>query len=258
MKVAAIQTRAGVDLTANLDRADALLASAKRKGAALALLPEYFARYGTDKTLATAADRADEVVARIRGAAKRLGIGVVAGGIVRRPGNADRPVNETILFTSDGSVVARYRKMRLFAATVKGKRYGEGLWLTPGRSVTVAPFGQWRIGFATCFDLRFPDHFQKLRQKGADLIVVPSAFTAATGRAHWETLVTARAIETQSSAVAPALAGASERRGVYGHTMIVDPWGKSSLLGEEEGILVATLSASRIERTRKTIPLGID
>ncbi|MBF0171146.1 MAG: carbon-nitrogen hydrolase family protein [Nitrospinae bacterium] len=258
MKVAAIQTMAGTDRAANLARAETLLAEAKGRGATLAALPEYFACYGDDATLAASAAGADEVVARMADAARRLKMAIVAGGIVRRPKGADRPVNETLLFDEDGSVVARYRKRKLFAATVNGKRYGEGLWLAPGRNVTVAEQAGWRIGLATCFDLRFPAHFARLRAKGATLIVAPSAFTAATGRAHWAPLVTARAIETQSYVVAPALAGTSQGRAVHGHTMIVDPWGKAETLEDREGMLLATLSASRIEKTRTTIPMGIE
>jgi len=169
-------------------------------------------------------------------------------------------MRQRVLLGPGGEEIARYRKTRLFDAQTALRTYRESDWLAPGDSLAVAGVDQWTLGLSICFELRFPDHFAVLRRMGAEIIAVPAAFTYETGKDHWLTLLSARAIETQCYIVAPALVGGEDRnRRCFGATAIVDPWGRLLAAREEgDGVVTATLDKNLVAGIRRAMPLGFD
>jgi nitrilase len=254
MKTAVAQTRAGVEIGANLTSAERLIAEAADRSARWVVLPEYFACYGAEAAIKGAVRWTDEIVRRLGAAAKKGNLWITAGGVVRT--RHGKFYNDSLIINPAGEMTAYYAKRHLFTATIGGRRYGEGAWLQPGREYTITPVNRWKIGLATCFDLRYPEHFARLRAGGAKAIAIGAAFTAVTGAAHWTTLVAARAVETQCYVVAAGLTGASDELYVHGHSMIVDPWGEiMAAMTDGEGVAVADISATRVEEIRRVLPM---
>ncbi|MGK7345404.1 MAG: nitrilase-related carbon-nitrogen hydrolase [Candidatus Nitrospinota bacterium M3_3B_026] len=255
MKIAAIQMNASGSMDAALDSAFSLAREAAAGGARLAALPEYFSYYGPENTWAEAAARGGEALGAMSALARENGIYLLAGGVLL-PAAAGKAANVSVLFGPDGEEAGRYRKIHLFNASVPGREYRESDWLEPGREAAVAKVEDWTLGFGACFDLRFPEHFQKLRRMGAEVIAAPSAFTYETGMDHWLPLIRARAIETQCYLIAPALTGGEAGRRVFGSTAIIDPWGGVLGLREEgEGIVAAEIEKRRLEEVRRRVPM---
>jgi nitrilase len=230
-RVAAVQMATGPNVSANLLEADRLVREAADAGAGLVVLPENFAFMGKrDQDVLTLREREGEgpIQAFLAEAADRHGIWLVGGTVPLSASDAGRIRSSCLVFNDRGERVARYDKLHLFDVNVPGadERYTESSTIEPGDDIIVldTPFG--RLGVAVCYDLRFPEMFRQMLDSGMELLALPAAFTAITGKAHWETLVRARAIENLAYVVAAAQGGYHVNgRETYGHSMIVDPWG---------------------------------
>lgn len=263
MKVAAIQMVSGVSVEANLAAAGALLEQAAAQGAELAVLPEYFCLMGrrdTDKLAVREAFGGDGAVqAFLARAARALKLWVVGGTLPLEAGDADHVRNTSLVYGPDGTCANRYDKIHLFRFDNGRESYDESRVIERGaepRGFTLpARDGRaWRVGQSVCYDLRFPELYRAL---AAEVLLVPSAFTHTTGRAHWELLLRARAVENLAYVIAPAQGGAHENgRRTWGHSMIVDPWGAVLAQREEDGagVVVAELSAERLAQVRAQLP----
>lgn len=255
MRVAAVQQICTETRDDNLVRAAARVDEAVDAGAALVVLPELFASLGSGRSMRAAAEPADgPTVAWARELAVRHAIWLVAGSFVEQ---ADGQLfNTSPLVAPTGEVVATYRKIHLFDVDVEGAGTHESEVFAAGRELVVAPMAEVPIGLTTCYDLRFPELFRILALRGAGIVVLPSAFTAATGAAHWEPLVRARAIENQVFVIAPDQCGtSSDGIARHGHSLIVDPWGR--VLGDggtDEGVVVVDLELAEVERARRAVP----
>jgi predicted amidohydrolase len=259
MRVAAIQCTASADRPGNLAAARELVAEAAGDGAELVVLPELFSLYGNAPTLRAGAEPLDgPTVEWSREVASRHRIWLVAGSFVEAAGKS-RNHNTSVLVGPDGTVEARYRKLHLFDVDVPGAIIRESDAVAPGdavvgATVTVDEGRSLPIGLTLCYDLRFPELYRLLGLAGALVIVVPSAFAAATGSAHWEVLL--RAIENQVFMIAADQVGAlSASFTAHGHSMIVDPWG--TVLAEKDegpGAVVADLDLAGQQEIRSLLP----
>jgi predicted amidohydrolase len=232
MKVAAIQMTSGPDVAANLEQARGLLAEAAERGARLAALPENFSFMGlrdADKRAVAEPDGSGPTQDFIAATARQLRLWIVGGTVPRLAGGDGRVAAACLVYDSDGERVARYDKIHLFDVDLPGRAetYRESAHVAPGSRAAVLDTPVGRLGLSVCYDVRFPELYRHLSAAGAQLLAVPSAFTSPTGRAHWETLLRARAIENLCYVVAPAQSGFHPGgRETYGDSMIVDYWGR--------------------------------
>lgn len=261
MKVAAIQMTSGPDVGANLEQARALLEEASAQGARLAVLPENFAFMGlkdADKRAVAEADGSGPAQDFLATTARRLRLWLVGGTLPLRAGADGRVAAASLVYSSDGQRVGRYDKIHLFDVDIPGKveAYRESAHVAPGAGATVLDTPVGRLGLSVCYDVRFPELYRYLSAAGAQLLSVPSAFTAPTGRAHWETLLRARAIENLCYVVAPAQSGFHPSgRETYGDSMIVDHWGRVlQRLPRGRGCAVAELDLERQAAVRASFP----
>ncbi|MEA2391926.1 MAG: deaminated glutathione amidase, partial [Solirubrobacteraceae bacterium] len=228
MRVAAVQLNSTEDTAANLEAADRLTRAAAADGASLVVLPEKWNLLGTPERMAAGAEELDgPSIGWARTIARELAIDLVAGSILERvPGHA-KAANTSVHVGPDGELRATYRKLHLFDVEVAGTVYRESDGEEPGREIVVSHLaGDVPLGLTVCYDLRFPELYRALAMRGARVITVPSAFTLATTRDHWDVLVRARAIEEQCFVIAANQVGAhppGHRSG--GRSLIVDPWG---------------------------------
>ncbi len=259
MRVAAIQMTSGHDIDANLDAAGRFLSEAARLGAVLAALPENFAFMGLnggDKRAIAEPDGAGRIQNFLADAARRLKLWVVGGTVPLRSDADGRVSASCLVYKSDGQRAARYDKIHLFDVDVPGsaETHRESAHTVPGRDARLVESPIGKLGLSVCYDMRFPELYRVLSRQGADAFVVPAAFTVPTGKAHWESLLRARAIENLSPLIAPAQWGIHPSgRETYGDSMIVDHWGKVlARLPSGTGCVVADLdTAARMEvRTR--------
>jgi predicted amidohydrolase len=256
---AAIQMNSREDKRANLESATRLVEEAVANGAQLAALPEMFNCLGRFETVVAAAEPIPGPTSQAMSAlAARLGIVLCAGSICEQSSTPDRGYNTSLTFDATGELVARYRKIHLFDYHVPGEvKYTESRFILPGSDVVCTSTSRACLGHATCYDLRFPELFRRLSGAGAELLLAPSAFTLATGRCHWRTLLRARAIENLAYLVAPNQCGQhSPELTTFGHSAIVDPWGEvlAEAGGEREEVIVAELKASRLAEIRQRLP----
>jgi deaminated glutathione amidase len=257
MRVAAIQMVSAPEVAPNLAVAGRLVAAAAAAGAKLVALPEYFCilgRHETDKVKVREREGTGPIQDFLADAARRNRVWIVGGTLPLISENENKVRNACLLFDETGRRVARYDKMHLFWLDLGEQKFDESRTIEPGEApVTVeTPFG--RLGLSVCYDVRFPEFY---RAAGAvDAWLVPSAFTATTGAAHWDTLLRARAIENQCYVIAPAQGGAHPNgRRTHGHSMIVDPWGEVLACREEgEGVVLAELDPARIAEVRQSLP----
>jgi len=263
MKVAAIQMTSGPEVSANLEQARELLEEAAARGARLAALPENFSFMGlkdADKRAVAEADgqgRAQDFLADI---SRRLKLWIVGGTVPLRAGAAGdgRVAAASLVYDPDGRRAARYDKIHLFDVDIPGRieAYRESRHVAPGAAAAVVDTPAGRLGLSVCYDVRFPELYRYLSAAGAQLLVVPSAFTAPTGRAHWETLLRARAIENLCYVLAPAQSGFHPGgRETYGDSMIVDYWGRVlQRVPRGRGCAVADVDLSRQAGVRESFP----
>ena len=259
MWIAALQTVATPNVDRNLDTARRLIAEAARDGAQLVVLPEYFCFMGHhDRDKLALAERPGEgpIQAMLAETAKRHAVWVVGGTLPLRSEQADRVFNASCVYSPEGVLVARYDKVHLFRYDNGRESYDEGRVLQAGQVPQACEVGGLRLGLSICYDLRFPELYRALMTPPCDLIAVPSAFTHTTGRAHWEVLLRARAIENQCYVIAAAQGGLHENgRRTWGHSLIVDPWGEVVAMVEEgEGVAMAQLDTKRIAEVRAQLP----
>lgn len=261
LRVAAVQMVSRATVGPNLESAASLVAEAAGAGARLVALPEYFCIMGRKETdkLALAEPDGDGPLQRfLSETARRYGIWLVGGTIPLSAPVEGRVLNTTLVYGPDGRRVARYDKIHLFSFSRDGESYDESLTICPGGTATsfelVDRGGTWKVGLSVCYDLRFPELYRSLGNP--DLILVPAAFTATTGRAHWTTLLKARAIENLCYVLAPSQGGHHENgRRTYGHSVLIDPWGEIVAERDEgEGVVVGTLERSRLASCRESLP----
>jgi nitrilase len=249
------------DVADNLAAAGALLREAKDAGADIACLPENFSFIGLqdpDKLKIAEPDGHGAVQSFLADTARELKLWILAGTIVLR-GEGDRRVtNSSLLIDAAGKRVARYDKIHLFDVTIPGRdeQYRESTHVAPGRDPVVADTPVGRLGLSVCYDMRFPELYRDLVSQGAEWLAMPAAFTVPTGRAHWETLLRARAIENLCYVVAPAQAGThSSGRETYGDSLIVDYWGQVlERLPKGSGVITAELDLAKQAETRARFP----
>ena len=264
---ACVQLRGTRDVAANLATVERLVRRAAAAGAELVVTPENTPFLGPAPERVALAEPLDgPLVARFRDLARACRIHLLLGSFaeaVPQPGGGSDPVrswNTSVLLGPDGAVLATYRKIHLFDAEVPGQApHRESDSMVPGTEVVVADTALGRIGLSICYDLRFPGLFQALRDRGAEILVVPAAFTLMTGRDHWDPLLAARAIETQCWLLAPGQWGPHDDAGVrrsWGRSSIVDPWGTVvARCGDGEGICLAEVDLERVREVRAAMPL---
>ncbi len=256
---AAVQMTSTADVDANLAAAERLVTRAAEAGARFVGLPENFAFLRSEGSPIPEPQSLDgSWMQRMAGLAKRLGITLLAGSFPERIPGESKLHNTSVLIGPDGRSLAVYRKIHLFDIDLPGMEHlKESRAIAPGSDLVVAeaPFG--RVGLSICYDLRFPELFRALTKGGARVLAVPSAFTERTGRAHWELLLRARAVENLAFAFAPAQVGEHGRGRVsWGQAMIVGPWGDilAQVEGRGEGLATAELDFEDQDRLRRELP----
>jgi nitrilase len=260
--VAAIQMVSAADVGRNLATAAQLLRQSRERGALVAALPENFAFMGlreADKLAVAEQEGAGPIQSALAGLARELGLWIVAGTVpLRLPDDPTRTAAASLVFDAEGRRVARYDKIHLFDVSIPGKdeRYQESDSVRPGTTPVCVDTPAGRLGLAVCYDLRFPELFRGLLDLGAEWFCLPSAFTAPTGRAHWETLLRARAIENLCHVVAPAQSGFHENgRETHGDSLIVDCWGRVlGRLPRGTGVVVGDIDLVRQRELRQNFP----
>jgi deaminated glutathione amidase len=255
VRVAAVQMNSNGDKVRNLAIAERLVRAAADDGAELVALPEKWNLLAAGEEMAAGAERLDgPSLGAARAWARELGIHLLAGSIAER--GDEKAFNTSVLIGRDGEDLAVYRKIHLFDVEAGGVAYRESEHEEPGTEIVSAMLGDLEIGLSVCYDLRFPELYRILAVRGARMIAVPSAFTATTGRDHWEVLLRARAIENQAFVVAPNQVGdAPPHYSSYGHSAIVDPWGAVlAAAPDEECFVAADLDLEAQERVRETLP----
>ncbi len=257
IRIAAIQMTAGPKVLPNLKEAARLIDIAASKGARLVALPEYFCIMGmkdADKVAVREEAGSGPIQEFLSGTAKRHGIWLVGGSVPLVSSKPDKVRNSCLVYDDSGKQVARYDKMHLFNLVLGKERFAEEKTIEAGNEVVTleSPFG--RIGLSICYDLRFPELYRSMGK--VDVIFAPAAFTATTGKAHWETLIRARAIENLVYMVAPAQGGHHVNgRETYGNSMIVDPWGVVlDRLPHGSGVVLANINQSYQTSVRNSLP----
>ena len=261
MKAAALQMTSGPDVPANLAQARLLLEEARAADAALAVLPENFAFMGmhdADKRAVGEAEGSGPIQDFLAETAQHLKLWVIAGTVPLRIAGDARVAAASLVYDAAGECVARYDKIHLFDVEIpeRAESYRESANMAPGKTPRVIDTPIGRVGLAVCYDVRFPELFRDLGAQGAQVFVLPSAFTAPTGRAHWETLLRARAIENLCYMIAPAQSGFHPNgRETFGDSMIVDHWGRIlARLPRGRGCVSAEIDLGRQAEVRKSFP----
>ncbi|MGD9592651.1 MAG: carbon-nitrogen hydrolase family protein [Candidatus Berkiella sp.] len=258
MKVAALQIFSEKNVSKNVDMACELIEQAAQMGAGLVVLPEEFATLGLttlEKREVMETFGNGPIQNRLQNAAKKNHVWIVGGTLLIKDKD-DKPFSSTLVWNDKGECVTRYDKLHLFDVKVASDEYRESDNIKKGSNIVVleTPFG--KLGFAICYDLRFPELFRLLMLKGAQILLLPSAFTMQTGFAHWEILVRARAIENLCYVIAPGECGKrSDDRLTYGHSMIVGPWGDVLASAQDEpGVIIAELDMTKLQAIRQQFP----
>ncbi|MDX6586337.1 MAG: deaminated glutathione amidase [Solirubrobacterales bacterium] len=257
MRAAVIQINSDSDVASNLERAEKLVRAAASDGAELVCLPEKWALLGPGEVIASEAEPLDgPIVSAAAAWALELGIHLCAGSVPEDPGDGGKPYNTSVLIDSDGEITATYRKLHMFDVEVDGTEYRESEHERAGEQLATATAGELELGLTVCYDLRFPELFRILALRGATAFTVPAAFTAVTGRAHWEILLRARAVENSAFVIAAGQVGKAEPHyESWGHSMLVDPWGRVLAAVEDgEGQACADLDLAELRRVRESLP----
>jgi predicted amidohydrolase len=271
VRVAAIQLSSQDDVAQNLSAIEAQLSRAAELGVKLAVLPENFAYFGPEVGKRGLAERVGDGAAPIQralsGFSARFGLALVAGGFPEASSDPDRPFNTCLVFSERGELIGSYRKIHLFDVQLPdGTELCESRDTQAGGEPVVLDVAGFRVGLSICYDLRFPELYRALVARGAEVLVMPAAFTLLTGKDHWHVLLRARAIESQSWVVAAAQWGKHPRgRTTYGHSLIVDPWGTIvAECSDHLGLATADVDRAYLEQVRSRLPslehrrLGLD
>ena len=255
---ACIQNCAGADMDTNIGNVESLVREAAGGGAELACLPEFFSCLDLQDGRFDVGDLREEdhpALPRFQGLAEELGIWIQMGSLaIRQAGGKIR--NRAYTIDTNGRIVAFYDKIHLFDVDLVGdESYRESENVEPGDSAVVAVTPWGTLGLTVCYDLRFPHLYRALAQAGAHFLTVPAAFTNTTGQAHWHILVRARAIESGAFVLAPCQCGSHGEAESYGHSLIIDPWGKILAEGgKEPGVIMADIDTTRVMEARRMIP----
>ena len=258
-KAACVQLNSGNDLAANLRVAETAIRSAAASGAQLIMLPEYAAMMdGSGRVMRenSPAEDGHPALDRFRVIARETKAWLLVGSLTIKVDD-ERMVNRSYLLSVTGEIAARYDKIHMFDCTLpSGKVIRESSAYRPGEAAVIAPTPWGPLGMTICYDLRFPQLYRALAQAGALFLAVPSSFQRETGVAHWHALLRARAIENLSYVFAPAMCGEHPgNRTTYGHSLIIDPWGKIlAELGDEPGIALADIDVERVAKVRGMLP----
>ena len=262
MKVAAIQMLSGIDRDGNLAAPERLLTQAAAQGARFALLPENFPLMGLreeDKRTIAEPDGHGPIQAMLQRVAREHQLWIAAGTYPAQGATGERVRARLALYAPDGSMHCHYDKLHLFDVELPGGResYFESRGIEPGEHVVTAAIGDAVFGFSICYDLRFPELYRQQVARGANVLLVPAAFTATTGAAHWHTLLRARAIENQCFVIAANQGGQHENgRATYGHSVIYDPWGECLAEADTgEAIICAELDFAALHALRQRFPV---
>lgn len=259
-RVAAIQMVSGADVDANLDEAARLISTAVSAGAEFVVLPENFAIMPTKdagQLQVMERDGDGPIQEFLSAQAHQNHIWLVGGSIPLVSSQPSKVRAACLLFNDCGERVARYDKLHLFDVKLdNGEEYSESLTIEPGESVVVVDSPIGRLGLTICYDLRFPELFRQMLDQGAEIFSVPSAFTATTGKVHWEILLRARAIENLAYVIGAGQGGShSSGRETYGDSIVIDPWGKViNRLARGPGIVTADIDRLRLEKLRRSLP----
>ena len=256
-RIAAVQMASGPNVEGNLDEAARLITIAAAQGAKLVALPENFAIMGmTDEDKLKVREKPGDgpIQAFLAATAKRHEIWLAGGSIPLEASVPNKVRNSCLVYDDRGTLVARYDKIHLFGFEMGAESYREERTIEPGRDVVTVDSPAGRLGLSICYDLRFPELYRAMKE--VDVILVPSAFTETTGKAHWETLVRARAIENLAYVLAPAQGGYHVNgRETHGDSMIVDPWGGVlDRLPRGSGVVTAGVSLAHLRRLRQSLP----
>jgi deaminated glutathione amidase len=258
VRASAVQLNSNEDKARNVEIAERLVRKAAAEGAELVVLPEKFNLIGSPEQLVAGAEPLDGPTLRWAGAlAGELGLWLVAGSVVESVEGDDKLRNTSVLYDPDGAVRAVYRKIHMFDVEVGGIVYRESDAEAPGEEIVVADADVLKLGLAVCYDLRFPELFRIMAVDGAQAFSLPSAFTVPTGRAHWEILIRARAIENQAFMIAAGQVGRHPPdHESFGHSMIVDAWGTvlAGVADAPEGVVVADLDLDAQAQVRAKLP----
>ena len=261
MRIALAQMQSGIDPQANAVGLVQAIASAAKGGAAMVFTPEMSGLLDRNRARASAhimSEELDIVLAAVRKAAAESGIWVSLGSLALKGGSDGRLINRSFLIDETGSVRARYDKIHLFDVDLPtGESWRESAAYAPGEEAVVVDTPVGRLGLSICYDLRFPALYAALSEAGATILSIPAAFTVPTGKAHWHTLMRARAIENAAWVVSAAQVGTHEDgRSTFGHSLVVDPWGEIVLdMGEQPGVAFADLDPARCNEVRAQIPV---
>jgi deaminated glutathione amidase len=260
ISTAAIQLTSTSNEESNWESARTLIERAVRLGARFVATPENTNYLGPHEEKVRRAEPLGGVTCqRFGNLAQSLGIHLLLGSFNERSDDPSRCYNTSVLFGPDGEILATYRKVHLFDIDLPELSFFESATCKPGEEPVVVetPFG--KLGLSICFDLRFPEHYRQLTEMGAEILLVPSAFTRATGKDHWEPLLRARAIENQCYLVAPAQFGPHDDNGLresWGRSMIIDPWGVVLATAPDgTGLALAEIDLDRVVQTRRHMPL---
>jgi nitrilase len=256
-RIAAVQMISGPDMAPNLATAGRLIGEAAAAGAQLVALPEYFPLIGAtdaDRLAAREVDGSGPIQDFLAAAAQKHGLWLVGGSIPLVANDPAKLRNSCLVFDPQGKRVARYDKIHLFGFRKGDEAYDEAATIERGNRVVAFDSPLGRIGIAICYDLRFPELFRALGE--VDLLVLPAAFTETTGRAHWEMLLRARAVENQCYVLASAQGGQHPNgRMTHGNSMVIDPWGEVlARMDKGEGVVVAELNRLRLVEVRTSLP----
>lgn len=259
IRVAAVQLTATQDRDRNLEHARALMTQAVEQDAQIVALPENFSFMGSDDAKRGAVEDVETgaSVRFLRDFARDHSVAIIGGSVPLRVDDPNKVANACLVTSPSGEVLARYDKMHMFDVEVDGTdSYAESSFIQPGSEVVEVDLLGVTMGVTICYDLRFPELYRALAVRGARVIFVPAAFTVPTGKAHWATLLRARAIENTCYIVAIGQTGHHYGdRHTYGHSMVIDPWGEVVVeAGEEPSVVVADIDLNRVRDTRRRIP----
>src|SRR5918998_946980 len=254
---AAVQMSSTPDKEENRETAEAQIREAASSGADLVALPELWSCHGLDEVYRENAEPVPGPTTEFLGSlARELKVYVLGGSILEGEPWSERLSNTSTFFDPSGEMTAVYRKIHLFDVKVSDREYLESTNIAPGKEIVTAKAGTTMLGLSVCYDVRFPELYRLLALRGAEVLMVPAAFTLQTGKDHWKLLLRARAVENQAFVVAPAQWGQkADGRWTYGRSLIVDPWGTVlAQCPDRDGFALATLDLGYLDRLRRDFP----